>query len=96
MALGLYLQIPMHERGPRDRIVVQPRNVPQADRKVRCRLAVGSIEGPVFRGMLVDAHGHMEGSLDVRHRASSCTSKASREPPTTVNPLAFAKPITAS
>ena len=32
-------------------------------------LPVRSIEGAVFGGVLVDAHGHMEGCLNGRHRA---------------------------
>ena len=59
----------MHERGTRDRIVVQPRDVPEAGRQVHRGLPVRSIEGAVFRGVLVDAHGHVESSINVRDRA---------------------------
>ena len=31
-------------------------------------LPVRSVEGAVFGGKLVDAHGHMEGFFDTRHR----------------------------
>ena len=58
-----------HESGARDRIIVQARDVPKLERQVDCWLAVGSEEGAVFRGVLIDAQGHMEGIFDVRHRA---------------------------
>src|SRR5271168_2961051 len=50
----------MPESGTRDGIVVQARDVPEAGRQIHGGLAVGSIEGAVFRGMLVNAEGDVE------------------------------------
>lgn len=43
--------------------------MPQWDRQVHRRLSVRSIEGPVFRGVLINIHSHVESGLDGFHRA---------------------------
>src|SRR5208337_5694301 len=45
------------------------RDMPQADRHVWSGFAIRSIECSVFRRMLIDAHGYMEGFLDRSHCA---------------------------
>src|ERR1700685_2605779 len=57
-----------HVMRTRERIIIQARDVPQPDRKVSRWLPVRSVEGTVFRGKIVEAHRHMESSLDARHR----------------------------
>ena len=53
--------------GMRDRIIIQARDVPQLNREIRRGLPVRSVEGAVFRWVLVDAHGQMEGLLNTSH-----------------------------
>ena len=50
-------------------VIIQTRNVQQRRVEIDRRLAVGRVERPVLRRMLVHAKLHMEGAFDIRRRA---------------------------
>ena len=43
--------------------------MPEAEEQVDRGLDIGTVEGAIFRGMLVGAHAYMEGRFDGRHAA---------------------------
>src|SRR5277367_3156652 len=50
-------------------IIVEAGDVPELEREIDHGLAIGGEEVAVFRGVMVDAHAHVEGDLDVGYRA---------------------------
>ena len=54
--------------GTREREVVKARDVPQRNRQIGRWLLVRSVEGALFRGVLIHAHVEVERSLDIRYR----------------------------
>jgi len=68
MGLGVVALLDIHRM--RLGIVVQTRDVPNLDGKVDGGFAVNRIECAVFDEIVIVPQGHMEGLLDVRHRAS--------------------------
>src|SRR5208337_3174244 len=62
--VGVNLLWVVNESWTRNRIVLQARDMPQLERQVHRGLPIRRIEGAVLRGVLVDTHGDVEGSLD--------------------------------
>ena len=92
----LHARASVNEGGLRNGVVVQAGNVPEPEREIQRGFAIGRIEGAVFGGVLVEAHGHMEGRLDAGHGPVTSTFMRLTEVPTTVKPCVLAKLTTAS
>ncbi len=68
MALDLALPFERRKRGRGIEKLSRPETCHSLERRVRSGLPVHSVECALLGGMLVNAHGHVEGFLDAGHR----------------------------